>query len=297
MRYTKMVRFHELNPAVIALWFFTVTGTAMFCSYPVICFLTLTAGVLLFLVRNGRNHIRTHLFFLILYVILTIANPLVSHNGKTVLFVMNDNPVTLEALLYGLNSATMLTGVLYMFRSFTQIMTSEKLLYITSLLSPKISLVLSMAVRYVPLFNRQGQKVSDTQKAMGLYADDNIIDDITGRMRIFSSVSTWALENGIVTADSMAARGFGTGRRTSLKRFSFTLTDTAFLILTVILASTVIVAAAQGSLEFDFYPEMSGIHPDHTGKAGLAAFLLLVLMPVFKETEALIKWKYSESKI
>ncbi len=292
-----MVRFHELNPGVIALWFFAVTGVTMFCGYPVICFLTLSGGVLLYLVRNGNKHMRTHFSFLTLYLILTLANPIISHNGKTVLFVMNDNPVTLEALLYGLNSATMLTGVLYMFRSFTQIMTSEKLLYITSVMSPKISMVLSMAIRYVPLFSRQGQKVSDTQKAMGLYADDNIVDDINGRMRIFSSVSTWALENGIITADSMAARGYGTGRRTALKRFSFGRTDIIWLALTIVLTSVTVVSAAHGSLEFDFYPSMSGIHPDLTGKAGLAAFSLLVLMPVFKETEALIRWKYLESKI
>ena len=166
-----MIRFHDLNPAVIAIWFFAVTGTAMFCSYPVICFLTLLGGVLLFTIRNGKKHLKTHLLFLILYVILTLANPLISHNGKTVLFVMNDNPVTLEALLYGLNSATMLTGVLYLFRSFTQIMTSEKLLYITSVLSPKISMVLSMAIRYVPLFSRQGQKVSRwTYRYAGIHA-------------------------------------------------------------------------------------------------------------------------------
>lgn len=292
-----MVRFHDLNPAVIAIWFFAVTGTAMFCSYPVICFLTLLGGVLLFAIRNGKKHLKTHLFFLILYVILTLANPLISHNGKTVLFVMNDNPVTLEALLYGLNSATMLTGVLYLFRSFTQIMTSEKLLYITSVLSPKISMVLSMAIRYVPLFSRQGQKVSDTQKAMGLYADDNIVDDITGRMRIFSSVSTWALENGIVTADSMAARGYGTGRRTALKRFSFGRTDIIFLVLTIAFTGTVALAAAHGSYKYDFYPSVSGIHPDLAGKAGLAAFFLLVIMPVIKETEAIIRWRYLESKI
>ncbi|MBP0962619.1 MAG: energy-coupling factor transporter transmembrane protein EcfT [Oscillospiraceae bacterium] len=292
-----MIRFHDLNPAVIAIWFFAVTGTAMFCSYPVICFLTLLGGVLLFTIRNGKKHLKTHLLFLILYVILTLANPLISHNGKTVLFVMNDNPVTLEALLYGLNSATMLTGVLYLFRSFTQIMTSEKLLYITSVLSPKISMVLSMAIRYVPLFSRQGQKVSDTQKAMGLYADDNIVDDITGRMRIFSSVSTWALENGIVTADSMAARGYGTGRRTALKRFSFGRTDVVFLALTIAFTGTVALAAAHGSYIFDFYPSVSGIHPDLVGKAGLAAFFLLVIMPVIKETEAIIRWRYLESKI
>ena len=29
-------------------------------------------------------------------------NPFVNHNGATVLFIMNDNPITLEALIYGI---------------------------------------------------------------------------------------------------------------------------------------------------------------------------------------------------
>jgi len=100
-----MRSFHEYNPIVIAVYFFSVTGIAMFSSYPPFMATSLFGGILLYLVRNGRNHAKSHFFFLILFIILAAANPLVSHNGVTVLFIMNDNPITLEAVLYGLNSA------------------------------------------------------------------------------------------------------------------------------------------------------------------------------------------------
>ena len=41
------------------------------------------------------------------------------HNGETVLFVMNDNPITLEATIYGTVSAAAVISVLYRSRSFT----------------------------------------------------------------------------------------------------------------------------------------------------------------------------------
>ena len=63
--------------------------------------------MLYYIVRNRRKHIKSHLFFFLLFLALALINPLISHNGATVLFVMNDNPVTLEALLYGINSAAM----------------------------------------------------------------------------------------------------------------------------------------------------------------------------------------------
>ncbi len=292
-----MRHFSELNPLAVTVYFFCVTGIAMFSSYPLLMIAALLGGVIFFIVRNGSSHARSHIFFLLLFIILALANPLMSHNGVTVLFVMNDNPVTLEATLYGLNSAAMIVGVLYWFRSFTQIMTSEKLLYITGALSPKLSLVLSMALRYVPLFSKQSKKIKDSQTATGLFSDDNIIDDIRGRMRIFSILITWALENGITTADSMAARGYGVGRRTQLRRFHFRRGDVLLLIVSLTLTGITAVALSLGKLSWNFYPAIEHSSPDILGICGISAYSALVLLPVIIETEVSLKWKYLLSRI
>lgn len=292
-----MKSFSEYNPIVIAVWFFSVTGVAMFCNYPLIMAISLCAAVLFFIVRNGFSHGKEHLFFMLLFLILAIANPVVSHNGKTVLFVMNHNPVTLEALLYGINSSAMIIGVLYWFRSFTQIMTSEKLLYITGALSPKLSLVLSMALRFVPLFSRQSAKINNAQTAMGLYKDDNIIDDIKGKSRVFSILITWALENGIITADSMEARGFGIGRRTQLRRFRFCTHDIMLLMSTLLLISVTSAAVGTDSLSFSFYPSISAKPLGTIGIAGLISYGLLTVLPIIIETEVSLRWKYLRSGI
>ncbi len=292
-----MRSFQEFNPIVIAIYFFSVTGIAMFSSYPPFMAISLAGAVMLYLVRNRRRHAKSHLFFFILFVILAAANPLMSHNGVTVLFIMNDNPVTLEALLYGINSAAMIVGVLYWFRSFTQIMTSEKLLYAVGALSPKLSLVLSMAIRFVPLFNRQSKRVRSSQTAMGLFKDDNIIDDIRGRMRIFSILVTWGLENGIITADSMAARGYGIHRRTQMKRFRFRRDDILMLLATLLLLCICITALISGELAFSFYPAVRSEKTGVLGKCGIAAFCLLAALPVIIETEVSLRWKYLKSRI
>lgn len=292
-----MKSFSECNPIVITVWFFCVTGMAMFCNYPLLIGISFIGAAAFFTMRNGLTHGKTHLFFIILFVILALANPLTSHNGVTVLFVLNDNPVTLEALLYGVNSAAMIVGVLYWFRSFTQIMTSEKLLYLTGAVSPKISLVLSMALRFVPLFGRQSRKINDAQTAMGLYKDDNIVDDIRGRMRVFSVLITWALENGITTADSMAARGYGTGRRTNMRRFTFSLQDAVMTVLSLTFLGICAFSASKGSFDFVFYPAIRTHRPDMLGICGLSAYFLLVLIPFIVETEVKLKWKYLRSGI
>ena len=292
-----MRSFSDYHPIVIAVWFFSVTGVAMFCNHPPLMAIALCGGVLFFGVRNGLSHGRTHLYFGLLFAVLALANPLISHNGKTVLFVLDHNPITLEAVLYGLNSAAMIVGVLYFFRSFSQIMTSEKLLCITGALSPKLSLVLSMALRSVPMFGKQSRKIADSQKAMGLFSEDNIIDDIRGRMRIFSILITWALENGIVTADSMAARGYGTGRRTQMRRARFFAADWLFLGLTLGLVSLCSAAVGAGRLKFEFYPQLRAASPGFLGIAGIFAYAVLVMLPLINETGVKLKWKRLMSEI
>ncbi len=292
-----MRSFSEFDPIAITIWFFSVTGVAMFSGHPLLMLISLAGAVLFFVVRNGLRHGRSHLFFLLLFTVLALANPLISHNGATVLFVLNDEPVTLEALLYGINSAAMITGVLYWFRSFTQIMTSEKVLRVAGAVSPKLSLVLSMSLRAVPMFARRAKQVSDAQKAMGLYSDDNIIDDLRGRMRVFSIIATWALENGIITADSMTARGYGTGRRTQLRRFRFTAADAVFTLVTLALLGVCAAALTSGALSFSFYPRIEAAVSGYAGICGAAAYGALVLLPVIIETEVSLRWKYLQSRI
>lgn len=292
-----MRSFSEYHPTVTAVFFATVIITAMFSGHPAMTVITLFGGVLYYVVLNGAAHARSHFFFFVLFLILAAANPLVSHNGVTVLFVLNHNPVTLEALLYGINSAAMIIGVLYWFRSLTQIMTSEKLMHIFGRLSPKLSLVLSMALRFVPLFRAQSEKAHDAQKAMGMFKDDDIIDDVRGNMRIFSIIVTWALENGIITADSMEARGYGAGRRTSFTRFRLRSSDIVFLVIDLLLFGVCIAALAGDKLEFTFYPAIKGSIDGIPGISGILAYGAMLLMPVITEAEVRIRWKYLQSRI
>ena len=139
----------ESNPVVTTVYFVAVAGIAMFSANPVISAISLLGAVVLFVMNNCRKNLSTHFFSLLLFAVMALVNPFVSHNGATVLFVMNNNPVTLEALVYGICAALTVIAVLYWFRSFSQIMTEDKLLYLFGILSPKLALTLSMALRYV----------------------------------------------------------------------------------------------------------------------------------------------------
>ncbi len=290
-----MRSFAESNPIAAALYFFAVTGIAMFAANPVISAISLLGAIVLFSLNNGRKGVSTHIFSVILFAAMSLVNPLISHNGATVLFVMNNNPITLEALVYGVCAALTVTAVLYWFNSFSQIMTSDKLLYLFGTLSPKLALTLSMALRYVPLFGSQIKKVQASQKAIGLYKDDNIVDSFKGGVRIFSIMVTWALENGIITADSMTARGYGTGKRSRFSLFRFK-TDDIIIIFAVIILS-VLTVYGTANAEFDFYPNLTA--PVLTARlaAGYISYGAMTVLPVIIGVKEELKWKYLKSKI
>ena len=232
-----------------------------------------------------------------MFLILTVINPLFSHNGKTVLFVINDSPVTLESLIYGAVSAGALVAVLYLFRTFTELMTRDKLLYVFGSFSPKTALVLSMGLRYIPLFKDRARKISDSQRALGLYKEDNIFDKVKSDMRVFSILITWALENGITTADSMSARGYGKRRRTYFTLFRFGKNDALMLILILLLTSFMVVVMLSGALDFTFYPLVAFENPTPLSLSAYTAYGILSALPIIIETEERLRWKFLQSKI
>ncbi len=287
--------FSEYNPLAVTVYFLAVAGITMFSMDPVIIFLSLFGGLLLFVLRNSLNGGKKHLFSLVLFLIMSLINPIVSHNGVTVLFVINNNPVTLEALVYGIVAAAMIVSVLYWFNSFSQIMTSDKLLYIFGLFSSKLALVLSMSLRFVPLFSNQAKKVNQTQKALGLYKEDNIIDTFKGKLRVFSIMITWALENGIITADSMTARGYGIGKRSRFSVFRFYKEDVILLLLSIIFFSLTLLGIS--SVEYLYYPAIILPKPTPICVVGYTAYGILILLPTIIQVKEVLKWKYLKSKI
>ena len=289
-----MRRFADHNPVAVAVYFLATAGVCMFSMDPLPLALSLPGALLCQFLLGEAGKWRIHLYTLLLFAGMTLINPLVSHNGVTVLFVMNHNPVTLEALVYGAAAGGMIVAVMYWFRAFTAVMTSDKLLYIFGNLSPKLALMLSMALRYVPLFTRQAGRVSQSQKALGLYKEDNLIDRIRGGMRVFSVMVTWTLENGIITADSMAGRGYGTGRRTRFSIFRWTAGDVMLLISSLLLAALTLWGIADRT--FTYYPAITASPITPRALTGFIAYGLLVLLPAIITGKEAFKWHRLRSK-
>ena len=287
--------FAACNPAATAVFFLAAAGICMFSMDPVILVISLLGSLFCQCVTGEIRKWKAQLYTLLLFAGMALLNPFISHNGVTVLFVMNHNPVTLEALLYGIAASGMIVTVMSWFRCFTAVMTSDKLLYIFGALSPRLALMLSMTLRYVPLFVKQAAGVSKSQKALGLYREDNLIDRIRGGMRVFSVMVTWTLENGVITADSMAGRGYGLGRRSHFTIFRWRREDVLLLISTLLL--TALTLWGLHARSFVYYPAISASPVDVRVAVGFAAYGLLTLLPVLITGKEALRWHCLRSGI
>ena len=293
-----MSRFADSHPIVSAAYFLSILIFIMFTSNPVLLVMGLVGAVVYCIVLE---HIQTFIksigIYAILFIMIALTNPLFSHNGVTPLFFINGNAVTLEAILYGIDIATMLIAVMLWFRCFNNVMTSDKLLFIMGGLSPKIALVVSSALRFIPLFKAQSKKIRQTQKAMGLFTSDSWIHRIRGNIRIFSALVTWSLENAIDTGSSMRGRGYSLKGKSHFSMFRFRCSDVIMMILIIVLDAVVATIMLTGRLDFAFYPSVTILKQDIYFYVAIIAFFALAFLPVILEMKEKLLWTYYKSKI
>ena len=284
--------FSSFHPIVGLLFFVLVLGFTMFFMHPVclgislVCALAYSARL-----EGGRTLVGQMRYMLPLLLFTALLNPLFNHRGATVLFQLpNGSSITLEAVAYGGAAAGMLLAVVVWFRCFGAVITSDKFLYLLGRISPSLSLLLSMAFRFVPRFRTHMQDVSRAQP------DAGGAQKLRGVLLAFSATVTWALENAMETADSMKGRGYGLPGRTAFSVYRFTRRDGAALACLLATGAMVIAGSLLGGTQFQFYPTLSGPLTAPFSLGVFAAFSLLCLFPLLTDLWEDLKWSYFLSR-
>lgn len=287
--------FARLHPLVDLTFFVLVLAFAMFLSHPAVQLAGLVCAALFALRCTGRGFGRRMAMLLPLMLLAAVVNPLVSHQGVTVLFRFpSGNACTLESVLYGISAAVRLGTAVLWFMGWNAVMTSDKFVYLFGRILPSLSLTLSMGLRFVPRLLRRTREVAQAQK-LARPAERGWLASIRRAGRVVSIVVTWALENALDTADSMKSRGYGLPKRTAFSLFRFTLRDGICLGILAALGGTVLAGSLTGGLKWWYYPAPGGA----TGvQAALwtAAFVLLAAFPLIFDAKEAIQWRASRSR-
>lgn len=315
--------FSRYHPVVNLIFYLLVLGTTMFQMSVGLVFISLFSAVVYYFMLKKTEGLKYCTVVVGIIIVSAIINPLFSHKGGTLLFYLfTGNPVTLESIIYGLISAIIIGAMLLWFSTFNQVMGVERILGAIGKVLPNVSLLITMIMRFIPQYTRHQRKVSmvnkvnkrnygekinllnreKTEKENVIEARkkqknkngiDKIIDSIKEGSRTFSITTTWALENSIYTADSMKARGFGTGRRTNYSNYKFQKRDYLLMGWLAILWLVVVFSLEREKVYTYYYPFIQV-------KNNVVVYLiygLLCLTPVLINVKEEIRWLILKSRI
>lgn len=247
---------------------------------------------------KGARAIKSNLLMTVPVVLfITLFNTLFTHQGNTILFYINNNPITKEAITFGIFSGFMFANVLIWFSCFNRVVNGEMIMYLFSGISSFFGLLISMILRYIPLLRKRYGDVTAGQRCIYGGAEQKGVERLKILLKKLSILTSWSLESSIESADSMAARGYGLKGRTSFLLYKIELRDILMILFIVLLAAGVVILAAAGHSEIVFYPQIAIPAIDAQGEISGLIFLLLAIMPILTDISGEIRWKKLKSGI
>ncbi len=289
---TKSV-FYRKHPLINFIYFAVIIGVTMFSNHPVFLVLSFVGAWVYSVILKGKKALKFNFLVLVPVILITvILNALNVHNGVTVLFYLNGNRVTFEAVVFGLVQGIMLTTVIIWFSSFNVIVTEDKFIYLFGRVSPVIAMTLSMVLRFVPLLENRFDEISAAQRCMGRGGKGT---GFISRTRLFakklSILIAWSLEASIESSDSMEARGYGLKGRTSFHLYCFSKGEILLLAGMLALGMVCIASCIMDYTNIYYYPAIvfGGVSPMLLVSAG--AFCILMCYAPFVDIRGMKRWK------
>ena len=295
-----MDTFSEYHPLINFVYFALVIGISMFYMHPVLLALSLTGSLAYSIYLKGRKTVKVFVFGMLpACLVMMVINPMFSHEGATILFYLdNGNPITLESILYGIGSGTMLACVVSWFSAFHEVMTSDKFMYLFGRVIPAFSLLLSMCLRFVPRFTGQIKRVAQAQQCIGRNVNNGRIwERALHGLKILSITTTWALENSVETADSMKSRAYGLRGRTNFSIYRFDRRDGCLLLFLAGVFGLFLAGIGAKKIHILYFPvfTMNEVTPAAVLTYGL--YGLLCILPLILNIVEDLRWRSLRSKI
>lgn len=283
--------FSQCHPVVNFLFFVGAIGFGATIQHPAYCAAGCAASALYYLILTGRKGLGLLGGSAGLFALIAFLNPLINKSGKHILFHYFGRPYTLEALYYGMALGAIMAVMLLWFGCYSQVLTSDKFTSLFGSLIPALSLLLVMVLRMIPAFTRKANQILGARRTIGKGAaqTDRFREKVRDGVLVLSALTDWALEGSIITADSMRARGYGTGKRTNFQLYRMKLRDWVLMILFLVMDICVLTA---GGMDAKFTPRLK-LAPLTWG---FPVYCVLLLIPSVLHIWEVIAWRISVSK-
>lgn len=291
--------FGDYHPLIVFIYYMSIFVIMIAISHPAFMLVSLIMFVLYLLMLDGVKSLLKSLVYMIpMVVFIALINPFFNHEGETPLFYMNNKPVTLEALCFGIFTGILIISLIFLFKSFSRCIDSHRFIYLFGRILPTIALMITMVMRFMPYLGRKLSDIRQTQAVLGITVNEGSAKKrIRSGTNILSTLVSVSLEGTVDTADSMRARGYQLKGKTNYNTFVYTPRDLILLGLTILMDIFFCIIIISGIYKFEFYPRMTEISFSYGSIIVLFLYALLMGMPMFINIVEEIRWKLSRLKI
>ncbi|MBO5966280.1 MAG: cobalt ABC transporter permease [Methanobrevibacter sp.] len=293
--------------------------------YFVVTFLKL---ILVLIALQGISHELKNIMklFIPLSILIMILNPLLNRTGAHKIYLWSGFFITYEAIAYGILMSLALLIVILVFSSYNRSVSYQEMLYIFSKKLPIISMIIVMALRFIPLINSRAIEVQklNNLKSNGIELDSDdeeridvdafnsnintdynskLVDKLKSNKRIAAIIKeaktlgkimgitvSWSLEESMFTAKSMKARGYNATERTSYLSYKFSNADFAFIALIIITVGIIIAGLLKGVGMINIYPSIDFRFSNLPFNIYYLAFIVFLLPLIYLEIKERILW-------
>jgi len=288
------IGFRQSHPYVIFSYYLYTGFLVMYFKHPLFLFIALILLVLVNISHDKGKALKKWTIPLVtMGLLFIILNPFLVSQGTNILFYFRGKQVTLEATIYGVVMALAIVGIIVMFVSFNLILNGNKFLFIFSKVLPRTTFLVMLSLRFIPLLKDRFIEINDVQRVRGMnVSEGNIKLRTRNGMYMIQTLLTWSLEEAIQTADSMKARGYGSGKKTTYLLYKMKRQDWLSLFILLFLFVICLVGGLLGYGKIIIYPQLGTLHLYILDWVVLVCMMLLLSFPLIIEGREMLRWKY-----
>ena len=260
--------FESCHPAVNFLFFAAVIYGSVAFQHPVFLAISCLCAFAFSMKRNGKRAVIFNLCLLPLVVCFALYYSSYHHFGVTVLkqnFIGNN--LTVESFVYGMVTGLRAAAVCMWLSCLFRVVSSDKVLYLFGRVSPRLSLFLTILLRFIPRIGREARKINLAQKGIGRGSNQG---NVFRRL-----VNCLALES-----DSMRSRGRLLRGRTAFSIYRVDNRDRAFVIALFSGITLTAMGAILGATTMFYNPRIIWKPLENVSAVTAAGYAALCLLPM-----------------
>ena len=246
------------HPVVLFVYYVMTLVLLIVAGHPLLYgLLLLLMGIDVSLNRGFLKMLKSFVGSLTVAALCVVVNPLLNHRGMTVLFYLNENAVTKEAVLYGCYMTVVLLGTIFLFSDFSHVMTSEK--------------IMTMSGKRLPSFSLHGN-----------------------RPHVWSALLGKTMEDSVERSMAMKAKSYGKNGRTSFYARKWNMGDYVFFAIVCMMSVFVIGKQIMAPAPVWFFPS---IHMEFLPAWEILIWILYLGIPIWMYGKEEAAWLLSKRKI